>query len=201
MLQFEYARACLLLDDTDAAARSLQTALEVGVSPEIVPQARRLQRLAAVPGLWAGTQAIEKMLAAGEFDAALPAARALVRRTGKVAEAWFLLGLVHHRLGRERRAERVLQRALHHDETCADAHNRLGILLLTRGALEPGYTHLQRAHSLAPQDASTLLHLAQACALLGHTADAQRHVDQAERLGAETSLVAAVRRAIVAPRP
>ncbi|MBL8729538.1 MAG: hypothetical protein JNM25_13980 [Planctomycetes bacterium] len=199
MLQFEYARACLLLDAPEAAARALQVALEVGLSPEIAQQARRLLRLASVPGLWAGTQLVEKLLAAGDFDAALTAARALVRRTGTAAEAWFLLGLVRHRLGQERRAERVLRRALRLDELCADAHNRLGILLLTRGAIEPGHAHLRRAHALAPHDASTLLHLAQACALLGQTADAQRHVDTAERLGAEASLVSAVRRAIVAP--
>jgi len=199
MLQFEYARACLLLDAPDAAAQALQIALEVGVSPEMAQQARRLHRLASVPGLWAGTQTVEQLLAAGDFAAALTAARALVRCTGRAAEAWFLLGLVRHRLGQERRAERVLQRALRLDELCADAHNRLGILLLTRGALPQGHAHLQRAHALAPHDASTLLHLAQACALLGHTAEAVRHVDLAERLGAEASLVAAVRRAIVVP--
>jgi tetratricopeptide (TPR) repeat protein len=199
MLQFEYARACLLLDATDAAARALQVAIEIGVSPEIGQQARRLLRLASVPGLWVGTQAVEKLLAAGDLQAALVAARTLVHRVGPVAEAWFLLGLVRHRLGQERRAERVLRRALRADELCADAHNRLGILLLTRGALPSGHSHLQRAHALAPHDASTLLHLAQACALLGQTADAERHVTRAERLGAESSLVAAVRRAIVTP--
>ncbi len=199
MLQFEYARACLLLDLTAAAAAALRVALEVGVVPAVEPQARRLLRLAAVPGLWAGSRTVERLLAAGDLSGACTAAAALVRDTAGAAEAWYLLGMVQHRCGRERRAERLLRRALHRDDGCADAHNRLGILLLTRGDLDQGRAHLLRAHALAPQDASTLLHLAQACALLGDLGAAAGHVAAAERLGAEPGLVAAVRGALQAP--
>ncbi|MBX3465010.1 MAG: tetratricopeptide repeat protein [Planctomycetes bacterium] len=199
MLQFEYGRACLLLDETAAAAAALERALALGVLPAVEPQARRLQRLAAIPGLWTGARAVEQALAAGDLPRALAAARALVRAAGASADAWYLLGLVQHRCGRERRAERLLRQALRRDEACADAHNRLGVLLLTRGALAAGHHHLQRAHALAPHDPSTLLHLAQAAALLGDHEAAERHVAAAEGLGAEPGMVAAVRLSVQAP--
>ena len=196
MLLFELARADLLLGATEAAARALRAALAAGVLPEVEPQARRLLRLAEVPGLWSGSRAVEDALAANDLPRALAVARDLVRRAATAADAWYLLGLVHHRRGNERRAERLLRRALRRDPDCADAHNRLGILLLTRGALQDGHGHLLRAHALAPHDASTRLHLAQACGLLGDQTAAALHVAAAERLGAEPSLVAAVRRSL-----
>jgi hypothetical protein len=47
---------------------------------------------------------------------------------------------------------------------------------------------------------ATLLHLAQSCALRGDVEAAARHVDEAERRGAEPRLVEAVRREIEAAR-
>jgi Flp pilus assembly protein TadD len=121
-----------------------------------------------------------------------------VRRVGRVAEAWFLYGVVLHKLGRLRRAERLLRRAVRYDDESPDAHNRLGILLVASGRVGEGHSHLVRAHSLAPTDPSPLLHLAQACALLGRAAEAEAHVVAAERCGADPQLVHAVRREILA---
>ena len=107
-----------------------------------------------------------------------------------------MFGIVQHKLGRLRRAERLLRRAVRYHDDCAEAHNRLGIVLLQVGRVKDGSVHLQKAHSLAPDDTSTLLHLAQAKALDGFCAAAEQHIDQAEKLGADPQLVQAVRREI-----
>lgn len=198
MLHFEMGRASLLLDDGPRATAALQRALQIGLVAPIADQARRFLRLSSVPGLWAGMQLIEKAIAAADLVAAYAAARALVRRVGRVAEAWFLLGLVLHKLGRLRRAERLLRRAVRYDEQSPDAHNRLGILLVASGRVEEGHRLLVRAHELAPSDPSPLLHLAQACALLGRPAEAEAHVAAAARCGADPAMVEAVRREILA---
>lgn len=199
MLHFELGRASLLSDDGSTAAAALQRALELGLQPRIAAQARRYVRLAIVPGLWAGTQAVESAIAADDMPRAMAAIHAMARRTGPLAEVWYLLGVVRQRIGQMRRSERAFRRALHVDERCADAHNRLGILLVSRGQLDDGHRHLERAHELAPTDSGPLLHLAQACALLGRHAEAERHIVAAERAGADPSLVAAVRRGFLQP--
>lgn len=198
LLHFELGRACLLLGDTVAAAVALQRALQLGLQPNLTGQAQRFLRLAAVPGLWSATQAIERSVAAGDLPAALAAARALVRRSRRVAEAWFLLGVVTHKVGRLPAAERCLRRALRCDGTSPDAHNRLGILLVASGRTAEGHRHLERAHELAPGDPSPLLHLAQACALLGRQAEAEAHLAAARRCGADPQLADAVGREILA---
>ncbi|MCC7395548.1 MAG: hypothetical protein IT455_00615 [Planctomycetes bacterium] len=198
VLHFELGRACLLLDDGGGAMVALQRALELGLQPVLAGQARRFLRLASVPGLWHGTQSVEKAIAAADLVAALASARSLVRRAGSAAEAWFLLGVVAHKMGQERRAELALRRAVRRDESFAEAHNRLGILLVAVGRLEQGLPHLQRAHRLAPNDPSPLLHLAQAMAMRGQREDAEAYVAAAARLGADPQLVAAVRREFLA---
>lgn len=198
LLQFDLGRAFLLLDDERGASAALQQALRRGLPPTVAPQAQRYLRLASVPGLWAGTQRVEQAIVAGDFAAAAGHVRALLRRTGAVPEVWFLVGLLRQKLGHDRRAERAMRRALAGDDDLADAHNRLGILLVSRGAIEDGHRHLERAHALAPCDTSPLLHLAQTCALLGRHDDAQRHLEKAARLGADPRMLEAVRREVTA---
>ncbi|MCC7063026.1 MAG: tetratricopeptide repeat protein [Planctomycetes bacterium] len=200
MLQFELGRAYLLLDNGSRASEALQQALQRGLPPTIAPQAQRYLRLAAVPGLWSGTQRVENAIAAGDLAEAMAGARELVRTVGRAAETWFLVGLVRHKLGHDRRAERALRRALRIDDRFGDAHNRLGILLVSRGNVEAGHQHLQQAHAIAPQESSPLLHLAQACALLGRIDEARQHIAAAELRGADPQMVEAVRREILAPR-
>lgn len=197
-LHFELGRAELLLDAGPAAAAAFATARSLGLSPLLDAQARRFERLAAVPGLWPAAQLIEKALAVNDLAAALAAARALVRRVGPVAEAWYLFGLIQHKLGRLRRAERLLRRAIACDPDSADACNRLGILLVGSGRLDEGHTLLLRAHALAPHDPSPMLHLAQVCAMLGRGDEAERLVERAEQCGADPQLAQAVRAEILA---
>jgi Flp pilus assembly protein TadD len=196
MLHYELGRACLLLDDTARASVALRRAIELGLPPKLQSQAERLMRLSLVPGLWIGTQLVEKAISADDLGAALGAVRALVRRVGPVAEAWLMFGIVQHKLGKMRRAERLLRRAVRFHQDCAEAHNRLGVLLLQAGRVKDGSQHLMKAHALLPDDTSTLLHLAQARALDGEVDAAEKHIDQAEKLGADPRLVQAVRREI-----
>jgi Flp pilus assembly protein TadD len=193
ILHYELGRACLLLDDTERAGVALRRALELGLSEHLHVQANRLLRLSLVPGLWHGTHLVEKAISAGDLGAALGAVRALVRRVGPVAEAWLMFGIVQHKLGNVKRAERLLRRAVRCHEGCAEAHNRLGIVLLQSGDVQGGSVHLKKAHELSPKDTSTLLHLAQATALDGCPEVAEKHIDKAEKLGADPQLVQAVR--------
>ncbi|MFT4844300.1 MAG: Flp pilus assembly protein TadD, partial [Candidatus Azotimanducaceae bacterium] len=117
-------------------------------------------------------------------------------RVGPVAEAWLMFGIVQHKLGKMNRAERLLRRAVRYHDDCAEAHNRLGIVLLQRGRVQDGSVHLKKAHELSPKDTSTLLHLAQATALDGCPDVAEKHIAEAEKLGADPQLVQAVRREI-----
>jgi Flp pilus assembly protein TadD len=183
---------------TKRRRRQRRRAIELGVPPAVLGLAHRFLRLLAVPGLWTGSQRVEQALAASDLVAADAAARALLRRVGAVGEAWFLFGLVRHKRGRLRAAERLLRRALRCDPRLPDAHNRLGILLVADGRIEEGHRHLAEAHELAPGDPSPLLHLAQACALLGQLTAAEQHLAAAERCGADPQLAAAVRREILA---
>ncbi|MAD33016.1 MAG: hypothetical protein CMJ88_04590 [Planctomycetes bacterium] len=198
MLHYELGRSCLLLGEPARAGVALQRAIDLGVSARLLPHAKRLLRVSTVPGLWQGSQLVEKALAADDLPAALSAVRALVRRVGPIAEAWLLFGVVEHRLGRRRRAERLLRRALAYDADCADAHNRLGALLLEEARNEESYRHLLRAFELAPEDSATLVHLAQAAARIGRLDEARQHLRAAAQFGASSKLVSAVLRKIEA---
>ncbi len=198
MLHFEFGRACMLLDDVGRAHTAFAQALQLGLSPVVAVQARRFARLTGVSGLWTGMQRVEQAIARSDLADASSAARTLAKVAAGAAESWYLLGLVEHKRGRLRRAERLLRRALRLDDTSADAHNRLGILLVETGRVADGHGQLQRAHALAPNDAAPLLHLAQACALLGRRVEAEAHIVAAEQRGAAAQLVAAVRREILA---
>jgi Flp pilus assembly protein TadD len=86
-----------------------------------------------------------------------------------------------------------LRRALGIDDNLGEAHNRLGILLLSQGNLDLGTQHLLRAGLLSPGDPAPRLHLAQAFALLGRVQEGERHLAEAERLGANAQTLAAIR--------
>ena len=64
------------------------------------------------------------------------------------------------------------------------------MLQLARG--QDAYEHLARAHELVPEDSATLLHLAQASALLGRLEQAAQQAQAARLCGADPQLVDAV---------
>ena len=153
VMHFELGRACLALDDCRQAVAALKEAIDRGLPNEHEIRARRLLRLASRPGLWRQSQNVEIALAANDLDAAFAAVVPLARGARSVAEAWFLVGLVRHKRGQTQRAERALRRALRLDDTLPDAHNRLGILLVSLNRVDEGLSCLERAHELAPTEA------------------------------------------------
>ncbi len=192
-LLVERGRCLLLLGEETAATAVLRGVLERSEGGPRA-EAERLLRVAEVPGMLARIQAAEAHLRHGRLREALGVALRLSRSAPRCAEAWLLLGVVRQKLEQPRRAEKVLRRALLLQPDLADAHNRLGILLVARGRAAEGHAHLERAQALAPADASIRVHLAQACALLDRVAEGERHLAEAERLGASPGTVAAVRR-------
>lgn len=194
-LWLDLGRACLMMDDGAAAALALESARAAAdAGPELRRDVDRLLRLCAVPRLFGSMRRADAALERGDRRTALRLAREVVRGAGGSGDAWLFLGVVRHKLRQDRRAEVALRRALELDGTLAEAHNRLGILLVGRGAFDEGLSHLRTAESLAPNDPSPQLHLAQACALAGQPADGRRHLEQAGRLGANQQLLAAIRR-------
>ncbi len=197
-LWLELGRACLMVDDREAAGAALERAAQCAGAGERRRDIERLLRLCRVPGLFAAMRRVDALLASGELRSALRQARAAVRQSRHAAEAWLFLGVVRHKLRQERRAESALREALALDDELAEAHNRLGILLVAKGLVEAGHAHLLRAEALAPFDPSPQLHLAQACALLGRSEQAAAHLDAAARLGADRAAVEAIRRGFLA---
>lgn len=189
----EHGRVCLLLDDGGVAAVSLRRALALGLPPELAGEAGRLLRLSVVPGLLRAMQQSDAALRDQRPRDALRAARQIVRQARDAGDAWLLLGVVRHKLQQEWRAERALRQAIALDPDLAEAHNRLGILLVGRGRVDEGYAHLARAEQLAPTDPSPQLHLAQACVVLGRRDEGRQHLDRAAELGANPKTLAAVR--------
>ncbi len=194
----DLARACLMLDLQDEARAALHEAATNAGVDEGRRDIERLLRLSKVPGLFSGMRVVDATLAKGDARQAIRLARGVVRRSRHAAEAWLFLGVVRQKLRLDRRAEMALRRALTLDDGLAEAHNRLGILLVGRGEVENGHAHLVRAVALSPTDPSPQLHLAQACVLLGRRADAETHLRAAQDLGARPELVDAVRRAFFA---
>jgi Tfp pilus assembly protein PilF len=192
-LWLEHGRACLLLGSTERAGASLRRAIAQGLAGEARNDADRLLRMSSVPGLFAAMRQVDASLAGGDQRQALRTARNLVRVAADAGEAWLFLAIVRLRLGHDWRAERALRRALELDDGIAEAHNRLGILLVGQGNLEPGVQHLLRAGLLAPTDPSPRLHLAQAYAMLGRRGDGERSLREAERLGANPRALAAIK--------
>jgi len=193
-LWLDLGRACLLLDDRAEAANALHEAGRRAGAADSRRDIERLLRLTTVPGLFGAMRRVDALLARGEARWALRQARTIVRHSRHAAESWLFLGIVRHKLRQERRAEAALRHALALDGELAEAHNRLGILLVARGDVEAGHDHLQQAGRLAPTDPSPQMHLAQACALLGRRGDGERYLQAAEQLGASPQLVAAIRR-------
>ncbi|MSR39930.1 MAG: tetratricopeptide repeat protein [Planctomycetes bacterium] len=192
-LWLEAGRARLILEDNEGAGVALRRSLEQGLSGEPRRDADRLLRLAKVPGLFSAMRLADKALSVSQQEHALHIARQLVRSAADSAEAWLFFGIVRQRLGQTWRSERALRNALRLDGNLGEAHNRLGVLLVSKGNLDEGLQHLLRAELLSPVDPSPRLHLAQAFALLGRAADGEREMVQAERLGANPLSLAAIR--------
>jgi len=193
-LWLERARGQLRTGDAASAIGSIERLMALGPAPEVQREAERLLGVARAPDLLTTLQEVETAFLAGDRTGALQRARRLVRDRGDCAESWLLLGVMRHRMGQHWRAERSLRRAVSLQPGLAEAHNRLGVLLLCKGRAPEGLKCLDRARQLAPANPSILLHLAQACAMEGRHDQGEQHLLDAERLGADPGLLRTVRR-------
>lgn len=192
----ERGRALVALGRVDPARRALERALELGPSPEGGAECRRLLALCATGDLVPMLLTIERTLNGGERELALDLARRLARRSPRLPEAWVMLGVVRRALGQRWRAGRAFRRALAIDPRCADAHGRLGALLVERNRPVESLVNLRQAVTLAPHDPSHWLSLAIAFARLGRREDALEALKRARECGARPDeLARATRRA------
>ncbi|MBI5851248.1 MAG: tetratricopeptide repeat protein [Planctomycetes bacterium] len=192
----ERGRALVALGRVDDAQEALERSLALGPSPEAGAECRRLLALCATGELVPMLLSIERLLHAGDRAMALDHARRLVRRHGRVPEAWVMLGVTRHAIGHRRRALRAFRRALALDPRSADAHGRIGASLVERGRPEEGLTHLRHAVELSPHDPGNWLHLAMALAMLGRRDEALAAVSRAEKEGATAEEVSRATHAI-----
>jgi Tfp pilus assembly protein PilF len=193
-LWLERGRTLLLLERVGEAQVALARSLELEPAPPMRREAERLLRVGRVPGLPPALQSAENAVKEGRLRDGLRVLRGILRADRSCAEPWLLLGIVRQKLAHPRRAERALRRAIELQPELADAHNRLGILLVARGRAAQGLGHLLQALALLPGESSVRVHLAQACALLGRRREGEEHLAEAERLGASPATLDAVRR-------
>jgi tetratricopeptide (TPR) repeat protein len=192
---FEYGRALLGAGRGDDARAAFDRCLMLDPTPSMRSDVRRLLRFADDPKTLAGVQSVDDALRRGDANQALQRVKALLRRNPALAEGWLFLGTIRQRLSHPRRAMRALRRALALAPDLGEAHDRLGILLVSRGDARAGHEHLRRAVELLPDHASPRIHLAQACRFLGLAEEGLAALDDAERLGGPIETITAVRRA------
>ena len=90
-----------------------------------------------------------------------------VCRTENQPGAWYLLGIIHGRLGDLVQAESSYRKAIEIKPDYADAHSGLGIVLNKLGQPENAATALQRAAHLKPADPEAHFYLGVVLAGLG----------------------------------
>ena len=195
-LWLEVGRARLAVGDPQGARRAFEQVRACDPTPQILSEARRLGEVGFDDDVLKALQEIERALAGGDFEVALRDAKQLCRKKPTLAEAWLLLGVARQRLDKMRGARRAFSRAIDLDPDCADAHNRLGILLAVNGRDRDALAHLSRAVELMPHEWGPRLHLAQVAGHLGNLDDARREFERARKLGAPDEKVDAALRIV-----
>jgi Tfp pilus assembly protein PilF len=193
-LWLEKARALMRSGDGVAARPALEKAMSLEPSPVVQQEVQRLLRLAHAPQTLSDLRAVDDALGQDDLVSALRLARRLVRRHRDMGEAWLFLGIVHQRMSHPRRALGSFKRAIVLMPDLGEAHNRLGLVLAQRGRYREAFEHLQRAVKLLPWEAGPRIHLAQACYYMSRMKEGRRALAEAERLGADASLLEEVRR-------
>jgi Flp pilus assembly protein TadD len=85
-------------------------------------------------------------------------------------------------VGARSRAEQLLNSAITHDSTLAEAHYQLGDLALRRGQTAQALAHLEKAAKLAPNSARTHFALARTYRRVGRSEDAAKETDLYDKL-------------------
>ena len=98
-------------------------------------------------------ETIKSLLEQGEYGAAQEALEIIVSEEAENAEAYFLLGLSHFRLGEVEPAREAFNQALKLDpERAAAIHHNLGSLAYQEGELEKAEAEFKVALELEPDD-------------------------------------------------
>jgi Flp pilus assembly protein TadD len=147
------------------AVPPLTAALDAGYRPEV-----------AAPWL------VRALLRAGETARARTLLSALPTEIGQQVDPALDLGTMALEIDDPTAAERWLRLAVRADPTRSEAHEKLGIALLTQDRIDDAIGALTTACSLDPASASAHLNLAVAYARARRTADARREATEAARL-------------------
>jgi len=117
-------------------------------------------------------------------DQAMAHYRQAIRINPGYAEAHCNLGAALGAAGRFDEATVEFQTALRSDNQMADAHYNLGMIWAMRRQLAPAVSEFQAAATLRPGFANAELHWGWVLQAMGRPAEAQIHLERAERLGA-----------------
>ncbi len=192
-LWLERGRAQVSSNDLAGARLSLERCLAIEPPAEVRVEAKRLLRLTEDEELLPSIEELEDALREDNSKLAVVLARQMIRRRPELAEAWLLLGVVRQRNRQYRRATRAYLHAVQLQPDLGDAHNRLGVLLASRGRDIDGYNHLRQAVELMPHDSSPWLHLAQVCLRLGWKQEGAEAFERAQRIGGHEAEIAEIR--------
>jgi cellulose synthase operon protein C len=128
----------------------------------------------------------------GELELAQPRLREAVRRGPKDPAAWHALGLVELKLGDAASAERAYRSGLLADPGALENRVGLATVALARGDLAAALVQYDAIVASRPHLADA--QLGRSFALLGRCEEARRALEQAERLGGSSPVIAAQRR-------
>ena len=116
-------------------------------------------------------EALRRAEAAGDTQAVIAAARALVARDAKSGDGWMMLARALHKAEDHQSAIHAYRSALACGVALQEAHKQLGVLHAAIGERARAIEHLAKSIELAPQDADTVC-------MLGCTLnDAGRHAE------------------------
>ena len=130
----------------------------------------------------------------GEVELAAPRLEEALRRNPRDATVWHALGLVRMRQGDAAGAKQAYESGLQADPGALP--NRIGLATLALKQHEPAAALVQYDAVIAARPRFADAHLGRSLALLelGRFAQAERALDQAARLGADSAVLAAQRR-------
>lgn len=112
--------------------------------------------------------------------------RKIIEAAPEVADAWHLLGVLHHQSGQSADAVRLIGEAIRRDPLCAAYHDNLGSAMRTAGQADRAAAHHRVATALDPGWVKPLGNLAGALTDLGDGAGAAGALRRALRLAPES---------------
>ncbi len=112
--------------------------------------------------------------------------RKIIQAAPEVADAWHLLGVLHHQSGQSAEAVRLIGEAIRRDPLCAAYHDNLGSALRVAGQADRAAAHHRVATAIDPGWVKPFGNLAGALTDLGDGAGAAGALRRALRLAPES---------------